>query len=472
MDHSEALDHCDAAIPRSSRYKKDGESHFYSMQQQSDSKEINHQPLSCGKARDNHSCTSTDTRAEYDDDDGDNEDDGEEEESKFRLEEMRYADARMGICSGCKCPVAGEDADPSDFERSLLCANGHLLCYRCVQRFTVKSDTSCVLCAVIDSSQSTPSVSRTNSVPNYHNDARTKRRSRRAAAPTPATTDTVPCRYEPIEQRRRQQLHTAPAEPYRHYHRVPDCTSGASTSCGENSADDEWNTRRVNEGDEEKRPVRRSGNKQRSYCSIVAVQPKDPMLMAECSRRPIQCPRQDCAVNVAFSALTNHFVFDHPEVPILSVEPGEKSKFIVNFDGLVYDSSRCLGLLLVSDKLSGPAAKKFNGSIGNSQYKYRLPLPILSARLNGEASRDVVIVWVAGLDIGNVEPIRCSIQAIDSIDSEAFRSLTYTGPINSLRTAQKPRDVFVIGDCVILHDGFINRITSGCKNLNVNVTIH
>lgn len=75
-------------------------------------------------------------------------------------------------------------------------------------------------------------------------------------------------------------------------------------------------------------------------------------MMAECSRRPIQCPRLDCAVNVAFSALTNHFIFDHPEVPILTVDPDEKITLIVNFDGLEYDSSRCLALLLVADKLS------------------------------------------------------------------------------------------------------------------------
>lgn len=74
--------------------------------------------------------------------------------------------------------------------------------------------------------------------------------------------------------------------------------------------------------------------------------------MVESSRRPIQCPRLDCAVNVAFSALANHFIFDHPEIPILTVSPDEKITLIINFDGLDYDSSHCLALLLVSDKLT------------------------------------------------------------------------------------------------------------------------
>lgn len=76
------------------------------------------------------------------------------------------------------------------------------------------------------------------------------------------------------------------------------------------------------------------------------------LVQAECSRRPIRCPRLDCAVNVAFSALTHHFLFDHPEVPILSVEPGTRSTLVVSFAALSCDSSRCLALLLVSGKLT------------------------------------------------------------------------------------------------------------------------
>lgn len=76
------------------------------------------------------------------------------------------------------------------------------------------------------------------------------------------------------------------------------------------------------------------------------------MSYVDYSRRPIRCPRLDCSVNVAFSALTHHFLFDHPEVPILSVEPGAESKLIVSYEALVCNSSRCLALLLVSGKLS------------------------------------------------------------------------------------------------------------------------
>jgi hypothetical protein len=64
------------------------------------------------------------------------------------------------------------------------------------------------------------------------------------------------------------------------------------------------------------------------------------------------------------------------------------------------------------------------------------------------------------------------LQAVDNIENGGFRSLTYTGPVTSLRTAQCPRDVFLAGDCIVLHEGLIGHITSGCTSLNVNVIVH
>ncbi|KAL2722778.1 hypothetical protein V1478_009641 [Vespula squamosa] len=235
-----------------------------------------------------------------------------------------------------------------------------------------------------------------------------------------------------------------------------------------------------------------------SYCSIIRKDEQDRynpefkfngQTTWECSRRPIRCPRIDCDVNVAFSSLTHHFLYDHPEVPILSIEPGVKTTLIISFAALSYDTSRCLALLLVSGKLSDSASRLFNSNQINPKYRNRLPLPLLAARLHsinhyspsdevyasgeGQYEKNVIIVWVAGLDIGNAASIlRCSIQAVDNIDNESFRSLTYTGPVNSLRTAQRPREVFLNGDCIVLHEGLIDHITSGCTNLNINVIIH
>ncbi|XP_020288178.1 uncharacterized protein LOC109856877 isoform X2 [Pseudomyrmex gracilis] len=209
----------------------------------------------------------------------------------------------------------------------------------------------------------------------------------------------------------------------------------------------------------------------------------------EHSRKPIRCPRMDCSVNVAFSALTHHFLFDHPEVPILSVEPGAESTLIVSYDALSCNSSRCLALLLVSGKLSDSAARLFGGNQINPKYRNRLPLPVLAARLHnnrgyasceeihaggeGQCEKDVIVAWVAGLDVGDTnDKLRCSIQAVDNIENGGFRSLTYTGPVMSLRATQCPRDVFLAGDCIVLHEGLISHITSGCTSLNVNVIVH
>lgn len=88
------------------------------------------------------------------------------------------------------------------------------------------------------------------------------------------------------------------------------------------------------------------------YVSEIKVKSSSLVSSVECSRRPIRCPRLDCSKNVAFLALTHHFLFDHPEVPVLYVDPGTESTLIVSYGALSCNSSRCLALLLVSGKLS------------------------------------------------------------------------------------------------------------------------
>ncbi|KAL0110603.1 hypothetical protein PUN28_013887 [Cardiocondyla obscurior] len=250
--------------------------------------------------------------------------------------------------------------------------------------------------------------------------------------------------------------------------------------------------------EEQMESCRRQCQQQRSYCNLTMARNsatdryteiKVKSSSVDCSRRPIHCPRLDCSVNVAFSALTHHFLFDHPEVPILRVEPGAERTLVVSYGALSCNSSRCLALLLVSGKLSDSSARLFGGNQIHPKYRNRLPLPVLAARLHnnrnytcceevhaggeGQGEKDMIIAWVAGLDVGDTaDRLRCSIQAIDSIENGGFRSLTYTGPVTSLRTAQCPRDVFLAGDCIVLHEGLISHITSGCTSLNVNVTVH
>lgn len=118
---------------------------------------------------------------------------------------------------------------------------------------------------------------------------------------------------------------------------------------------DQGNLRR----EEQTESCGRQCQQQHSYCNLMRrhsaadryteIKVKS---FSDCSRRPIRCPRLDCSVNVAFSALTHHFIFDHPDVPILTVEPGTESKLIVSYGALSCNSSRCLALLLVSGKLS------------------------------------------------------------------------------------------------------------------------
>ncbi|XP_015605171.2 uncharacterized protein LOC107272487 [Cephus cinctus] len=409
--------------------------------------------------------------------DEDEEAEEEEREKKYKEREiLRYP--RSSLCTVCH--VEAINANPDDFSNRyepLACSQGHLLCYRCIKKFAIRSDVGCILCDV-ESQRSNSSCSRDSNTS-------LKKTNKPYEVQNVMSGSNVhdyhvnpwvrgyPSISKPVPKKRQPRYGSA-------------MHGNDSTTDWETDLTDTHDRRTVNEA-----------RQQSSYCSIIKdeeqVSPSQMKIgnqgTSECSRRPIRCPRLDCAVNVAFSSLTHHFLFDHPEVPILNVEPGAKSTLIVSFTALSCDSSRCLALLLVSGKLSGPATRLFSSGQIQQKYKNRLPLPVLAARLHstsrycshneghacgeGHDEGDVIIAWVAGLDIGSsTRPLKCSIQAVDNIDNEGFRSLTYTGPVNSLRTAQKPREVFLSGDCVILHEGLINHITSDCTSLNVNVIIH
>nr|XP_012218084.1 PREDICTED: uncharacterized protein LOC105669608 [Linepithema humile] len=375
---------------------------------------------------------------------------GEEEENKDEQE-----DTQIGECAICRTIINETNLGGSvgDSEQN---SEGYLLCLHCVQKFSIRSGAE-----HLQSRRSYGSFSQDRS-----NDLGDCVRLRR----TYDSPMYLQSPSHPLELRRDQWACSRTTMSGESNNEAIDCEK----SCGRQRYGYRNLTRR---------------NDVDRYASEIKVKSSSLPASADCSRRPIRCPRLDCSVNVAFSALTHHFLFDHPEVPILSVEPGTKSTLIISYGALSCNSSRCLALLLVSGKLSDSAARLFGGNQVNAKYRNRLPLPVLAARLHsnrsyanceevhaggeGQCEKDVIIAWVAGLDVSDTaDKLRCSIQAVDNIENGGFRSLTYTGPVTSLRAAQCPRDVFLAGDCIVLHEGLIGHITSGCTSLNVNVIVH
>ncbi|XP_076277269.1 uncharacterized protein LOC143207535 isoform X2 [Lasioglossum baleicum] len=383
----------------------------------------------------------------------------------------QHSNTILGLCAICH--LAAENMN-STFHQNIPCSEEHILCQHCIQQFTIPSDAGCILCqAQIQRSNLSLSQESDTSLNSIYICPRKMQ--------APRQQPECHVRYRQSEQayiKSRNQNYSTPI------------TNTEKTTWGCSNVDDsEDNVHcdRVNNqsNTREERDVNDSKQRQHSYCNLykkgnpdfyISETKINGQITAECSRRPIRCPRIDCAINVAFSALTHHFVFDHPEVPILNVEPGIKSTLIVSFNALSLNSSRCLALLLVSGKLS-----LFNSSQINPKFRNRLPLPVLAARLHSTdqcnkinyCEKSIIIAWVAGLDIGNTtEKLLCSIQAVDKFNAEGLRSLTYTGPVNSLRTAQCPREILSTGDCIVLHEGLLRHITSDCATLNVNVTVH
>ncbi|XP_018344053.1 PREDICTED: uncharacterized protein LOC108749681 isoform X2 [Trachymyrmex septentrionalis] len=422
------------------------------------------------------SCEATEDEAEEEEEQEIDEDRSEEEDGKFQKvdtnqEEVNENEQKTAQIEQCAiCHVIINDANlgetVANSEQDPHCSESYLLCQRCIRNFSIRS--------VAEHPQ--PRRSHTSFFQDRNSDRNIHPRT-----------------YDPHHNHWACNFNKAVGEGN---NKTLDYESDAISYVADR---DRGNLRREEQVEScgkqyQQQPgycnlmtkmTRRNGAVDRSSCEIKVKSPS----LVDCSRRPIRCPRLDCSVNVAFSALTHHFLFDHPEVPVLSVEPGAESTLIVSYGALSCNSSRCLALLLVSGKLSDSSARLFGSIQINPKYRNRLPLPVLAARLHsshdyacreemhaggeGQCEKDMIIAWVAGLDVGDTaDRLRCSIQAVDSIENGGFRSLTYTGPVTSLRVAQCPREVFLAGDCIVLHEGLISHITSGCTSLNVNVIVH
>ena len=78
----------------------------------------------------------------------------------------------------------------------------------------------------------------------------------------------------------------------------------------------------------------------------------------------------------------------------------------------------------------------------------------------------VIMMWLA-----NAEPdtLYCTMEVTSATYHK--RSLTYVGPIGSLRESQKPLDVYKRGDCLILNPGLLVQLSPEGR-YDLNVVVH
>lgn len=63
--------------------------------------------------------------------------------------------------------------------------------------------------------------------------------------------------------------------------------------------------------------------------------------------RPIRCPTHFCGRNIAVTALSSHFCFDHPDVPPVNLDLDVNSHLFVDPDTIPFNYAKCMALLLI-----------------------------------------------------------------------------------------------------------------------------
>ncbi|KAJ9588161.1 hypothetical protein L9F63_018465 [Diploptera punctata] len=193
------------------------------------------------------------------------------------------------------------------------------------------------------------------------------------------------------------------------------------------------------------------------------------------THRPFKCPKSPCSKTVGVAALTSHFSYEHPEVAMLSVEPGVTSHLYVSTTAIPLQTSRCISLLLVTmgkERDQQNTSRQVPTQLAASKLKHHFPVPLMATRmktseeLSVEGHDYIVMIWLA-----NAEPdtLYCTLEATNVTYNT--RSLIYSGPIGSLRESQIPKDVYGRGDCLIINPGLLIQLSPEGR-FDLNVIVH
>ncbi|KAL0266557.1 UNVERIFIED_CONTAM: hypothetical protein PYX00_009067 [Menopon gallinae] len=217
-------------------------------------------------------------------------------------------------------------------------------------------------------------------------------------------------------------------------------------------------------------------------------------LAGEPSKRPIRCPTHLCGRNIAVTALTSHFSFDHPDVPPVNVDFDVSSHLFVVPDVIPFNYGRCVAMLLIPNRLEPINSVSQSNFINSPKGKNCLPLVVMASRLdcvtnpqNANTTEEnraemnqgdfrirenmkspLLVIWLAGIEANT--SIFTTLQVTEKQTN--IRSVVYTGPVTSLRSCQNTTKVFEQGDCLVIHSGMLENIIGDRGGFDLHVVVH
>ncbi|XP_035917488.1 uncharacterized protein LOC118514598 [Anopheles stephensi] len=180
------------------------------------------------------------------------------------------------------------------------------------------------------------------------------------------------------------------------------------------------------------------------------------------SRQPFPCPAGRCRQPCCLFMFATHITFDHKEVLVDTVWPGEPTTVLIDPYTETAEQPRCHKLYLVSGKIRG---------LGDGKHRDKLPFVLMSAKFSLQGSNRLLL-WITGPDAGGSHRQHYTMEAGRNDPNRLLPyAVAFSGEIVPLHNSQDAALIHHAGVGLVIPEQQIDSLTESRSKL-LEVCVH
>uniref|UniRef100_A0A8W7P3S4 Uncharacterized protein n=1 Tax=Anopheles coluzzii TaxID=1518534 RepID=A0A8W7P3S4_ANOCL len=180
------------------------------------------------------------------------------------------------------------------------------------------------------------------------------------------------------------------------------------------------------------------------------------------SRQPFPCPAGGCRQPCCLFMFATHVAFDHQEVLVDTLWPGETNTVLIDPYTEPTDQPRCHRLLLLSGKIRG---------LGDGKHRDKLPFALMSSKCSLHGS-DRLVLWITGPDAGDGHRQQYTLEAGKNESSRlVMYAVAFSGEIVPLHGSQDAAELHRSGAGLVVPEQQLDFLTDSRTKL-LEVCVH
>uniref|UniRef100_A0A182WIC9 DUF4729 domain-containing protein n=1 Tax=Anopheles minimus TaxID=112268 RepID=A0A182WIC9_9DIPT len=180
------------------------------------------------------------------------------------------------------------------------------------------------------------------------------------------------------------------------------------------------------------------------------------------SRKPFPCPVGCCQQPCCLFMFATHITFDHKDVPVDTVWPGEPTTVLIDPYTVDVNQPRCHKLHLLSGKIRG---------LGDGKHRDKLPFALMLSKFSLQGSMRLVL-WITGPDVGGSLRQHYTMEAGRNDPNKLLPyAVAFSGEIVPLHSAQDAACIHQSGVALVIPEQQLDFLTDSRTKL-LEVCVH